>query len=264
MLKIGICGISGRMGRSILGVLLERGHTLGAAFESQSSKYFGQDAGSLIQAKNLDVKIKDINEHDLHNVDGVIDFSSPSASISLVEYMKKEKKPLVIGTTGFSADQMKKMDEAARDIPLIVSPNMSIGVNVLFKLVEMASKALESGFDREVFEAHHKLKKDAPSGTAKKLIDILKNNSPTANPREIYDRSGIIGERKNDEIGVMVLRGGDIVGEHTVYFTGMGERLELTHRATNREILARGAVHAFEYLVNKSPGLYTMFDVLGI
>ena len=142
---------------------------------------------------------------------------------------------------------------------------MSLGVNLLFRLTEIAAKALQNEFDIEVFEAHHRLKKDAPSGTAKRLVDIIKSSvDELRSADEVHGRNGITGERKNDEIGVMAMRGGDIVGEHTVYFAGIGERIELTHRATRRDIFAAGAVRAIEFLIGKKPGVYTMFDVLGI
>lgn len=265
MIKAGICGIGGRMGRAILRLLLEKGHSLGAAFEVGTYPYIGKDAGYVISGDNLDVKVNPINRDDLSNVDGVIDFSNPEAGLELLEIMKELKKPLVIGTTGYTDEQKKKVADAAALIPVIISPNMSLGVNLLFKMAEIASKLLAEDFDVELFEAHHRNKLDAPSGTAKKLLEIIKENGPGLKDAPlVYDRSIKNQKRSDKEIGVQVLRGGDIVGEHTVFFTGAGERIELTHKAASREIFSRGAVLALEFLVDKAPGLYNMYDVLGL
>ncbi len=262
---IGVCGVSGRMGRAILNEVLNRGHAPGAAFEHESSPFFGRDAAAVLNRDAFNVMVSAISVDDVSRCDGVIDFSSPAASMRLLAAAKDAKRPLVIGTTGFTPDQRAAIDEAGRDIPVLFSPNMSLGVNLLFRLTEIAAKALQNEFDIEVFEAHHRLKKDAPSGTAKRLVDIIKSSvDELRSADEVHGRNGITGERKNDEIGVMAMRGGDIVGEHTVYFAGIGERIELTHRATRRDIFAAGAVRAIEFLIGKKPGVYTMFDVLGI
>lgn len=251
------------MGRAILELLLSKGHTLGAAFETDGYPALGTDAGSLINRGSLGVAIKAMNSDDIRRVDCIIDFSNTKATLKLIYLLKEAKKPVVIGTTGFTDDEKKKIKEAAKDIPVLMSPNMSLGINLLFKLTETAARVLGKDFDIEVFEAHHKQKIDAPSGTAKKLLDIIKDTVSHLNDAPlVYDRSVKNEKRSNKEIGVQVLRGGDIVGEHTVYFVGMGERIELTHRATSREILARGAVSAFEFLASKKPGLYDMNDVL--
>jgi 4-hydroxy-tetrahydrodipicolinate reductase len=266
MSRVGICGISGRMGRAISRILLERGHTITAAFEAQSSPFIGKDISVLLQNRgDTGITIAVMNESDLKNVDVMIDFSVPEATLSLLDLLKKRRIPIVIGTTGFSQDGVKRIEEASKDLPVLLSPNMSVGVNLLFKLTEIASKAFKGEYDIEVFEAHHRFKKDAPSGTAKKLVEIIKNAVPgLSNAQEISGREGMVGERGDKEIGVMAMRGGDIVGEHTVYFIGMEERIELTHRAASRDTFARGAVRVMEYLIDKKPGLYNMFDVLGI
>ena len=266
MLKIGICGIGGKMGKTIFNILIEKGHKLEAAFENDTYPDLGIDAGRLINGNNFNVKINIINKKDLEALDGVIDFSNPKATLKLLGFMIETKKPIVIGTTGFADDEKKKIYDAAKYIPVLFSPNMSLGVNLLFKLTELASKVLANDFDVEVFEAHHKLKIDAPSGTAKKLLNIISSSAPSLNSAPlVYDRSINNEKRKTNEIGVQVMRGGDIVGEHTVYFAGMGERIELTHRATSRDIFARGAVTAMEFLASgKQPGLYDMNNVLGI
>ncbi|MFC1668809.1 4-hydroxy-tetrahydrodipicolinate reductase [Spirochaetota bacterium] len=263
-MKIGICGICGRMGMAILKILLEREHQLGAAFDNDSSVFYGKDAGLLIGRMDVGVKITSLNEN-IGDVDVLVDFSSPAATLKLLDLAVAEKKPIVIGTTGFSDEEKEVIKDASSKIPVLLSPNMSIGVNILFKLTEIAAKALENKFDVEVFEAHHRLKKDAPSGTAKALVDIVKESVPVLNnAAEISGREGMVGERTGNEIGVMAMRGGDIIGEHTVFFVGNGERIELTHRAIDRDVLARGAVLAVEYLNGKDSGLYSMFDVLGL
>lgn len=265
MLTVGVCGVCGRMGGAVLRELLSRGHAIGAAFDAPSSRFFGSDAAKVLNTEPLGVVIRSLDEGGFAGLDGVIDFSSPAASVRCVELALAAGKPLVIGTTGLSAEQRTRVEAAGAHIPLLVSPNMSVGVNLLFRLAEIAAATLGKDFDVEVFEAHHRFKKDAPSGTAKRLIDIVKSSSKRlSTASEAYDRSRGLVERGDEEIGVMTLRGGDIVGEHTLYFVGMGERLELTHRAQSRDILSRGAVKALEFLIGRKPGLYSMFDVLGI
>jgi 4-hydroxy-tetrahydrodipicolinate reductase len=263
-MKIGICGICGRMGVTILKLSRERGHTLVAAFDHDKAPMFGCDAGALVNMQNMNVTVASVNAMDAGKCDCIIDFSSPAATMKLLDTAKAVKKPLVIGTTGLSADENDRIKQAAAEIPVLFSPNMSLGVNLLFKLTEVAAGALSSDYDVEIFEAHHRLKKDAPSGTAKRLLEIVRAGMKgLGGAKEVAGRSGMTGERTKNEIGVHAMRGGDIVGEHTVYFTGIGERIELTHRATSREILAKGAVSALEFLAGKSAGLYSMYDVLG-
>jgi 4-hydroxy-tetrahydrodipicolinate reductase len=261
--KIGVFGASGRMGRAVLRMALERGHTVGGAFEAPSSPFIGRDAGELVMASATGVLVSALTPEGLKNCDVVVDFSAPAATRLLIEQALSVNVPLVICPTGFDEAGKKNIQEASRKIPVIFSPNMSIGVNIMFKLVEQAARALNEGFDIEVFESHHRMKKDAPSGTARHLIDIIKSAIPRLN-KEVHGREGITGERTNDEIGVQVLRGGDIVGEHTVFYISSEERIEITHRAATREVFAKGAVKAAEFLKGKKPGLYTMNDVLGI
>lgn len=264
-MKIGICGAGGKMGKAVLDVMLSRGHVLGAAFEIESSPLIGLNLCSKESQKDLNVKINPINKDDLAEVDGIIDFSGPDATLNLIGHLKGNPRPLVIGTTGFSDEARRKIEESSGKMPVVLSPNMSLGVNLLFKLVEIASRTLGDDFDIEIFEAHHRFKKDAPSGTAKKLLEIVKSSAASLHEApDVYDRTGRKEMRNDNEIGMMVMRGGDIVGDHTVHFVGMGERIELTHRASSREILAKGAVLAMEFLKDKGPGLYNMFDVLGI
>ncbi len=263
-MRIGICGICGRMGVSILKTALERGHSLAAAFDHSGVPLFGRDAGALVNMKDLGVMVASINEEDLARCDGIIDFSSPAATMQLLDAAAALKKPLVIGTTGLSEVETGRIRKAAGVVPVLFSPNMSVGVNVLFRLTEIAAGVLGPDYDIEIFEAHHRFKKDAPSGTAKRLVEIIKSAMKgLTGAKEVDGRSGMTGERTNSEIGVHAMRGGDIVGEHTVYFATAGERIELTHRATSRDILAKGAVTAMEFCAGKSAGLYSMYDVLG-
>jgi 4-hydroxy-tetrahydrodipicolinate reductase len=195
-----------------------------------------------------------------------IDFTSPDVSVKFVEECKNLGIAAVIGTTGFSSTQIERIEEISKDIPILLSPNMSLGVNLLFKITEIATEILKDrGYDIEIFEIHHRFKKDAPSGTAMKLAEIIAEKiGKKLEDVAVYGRQGIIGERKPEEIGVLAARMGDVVGDHTVFFATLGERIELTHRATSRETFARGAVEAAKWIIGKEPGLYNMFDVLGI
>ncbi len=265
MLTVGVCGVCGRMGGAVLRELRSRGHALGAAFDAPSSRFFGSDAAVILNTEPLGVVIRSLDEGDFAGLDGVIDFSSPAASVRCVELALAAKKPLVIGTTGLSAEQRTRVEAAGAHIPLLLSPNMSVGVNLLFRLAEIAAATLGKDFDVEVFEAHHRFKKDAPSGTARRLIDIVKSSSKRLSPAaEAYDRSRGSAERRDEEIGVMTLRGGDIVGEHTVIFGGIGERLEFIHRAHSRDNFAKGALRAAKWIVSQRNGFYDMQDVLGL
>ncbi len=261
---VGICGIYGRMGGTILRILIDRGHTVGAGFDVKKTGKLSFYGDTVVNVQSLE-KGAEIDMDELREVDGFIDFSSPGATLKLTAIAAEMGKPVVTGTTGFTENEAETVRAVSEKIPLLFSPNMSVGVNLLFKLTEIASKAVRNEYDIEIFEAHHKFKKDAPSGTAKRLVQIIKENiDDLRDCREVTGRDGITGERSKNEIGIMAMRGGDIVGEHTVFYTGMGERIELTHRATSRDTFAMGAVKAMEFLVDKKPGLYSMFDVLGL
>lgn len=263
-MNIGVSGIGGRMGAAILRIAVERGHTLSAAFDADNSTVISKNAKEIVASPLADCVISGIDEAALKRCDAVIDFSAPAATMKLVEMLYDVKKPLVIGTTGFTGEQVAGINKAADAFPVILSPNMSLGVNLLFKLTEIASRALSTDYDVEILEAHHRFKKDAPSGTAKRLLDEVKRNmSGLADASDVNGREGITGERTDKEIGLHAVRGGSIVGEHTVFYIGMDDRLELTHRASSRDVFARGAVSAAEFLAGKEPGLYTMYDVLG-
>jgi 4-hydroxy-tetrahydrodipicolinate reductase len=253
------------MGRSVARISLERKHTIAAAFEADGSPFIGKDIGELIGGSAVGSSVSPISDELLKKCDVVIDFSSPAASMLLLDKAVVSGTPVVICPTGFDDEKKNRIYEAAKKIPVIFSPNMSVGVNVMFRLVEMASRLLAEGYDIEVFEAHHRMKKDAPSGTARKLIDVIKAAIPRLSKgKEVNGRDGIVGERTNDEIGVQVMRGGDIVGEHTVFYISPEERIEITHRAATRDVFAKGAVRSAEFLIGKKPGHYTMDDVLEI
>lgn len=257
MKRLGICGFGGRMGQTIFSIIQERQHSLKSAFDAESSPLFGQNVID-------DIEVSGISSSALKDTDAVIDFSSPSATMRLLEEACISKTSVVIGTTGFSKEQEDLIHKYSEKTAILWTPNMSVGVNLLFKLVETAAKSIPAGYDIEIFEAHHKYKKDAPSGTANKLYSIVKENCPRLKDAEKNcSREGLVGERPENEIGMQVMRGGDIVGEHTLYFNGIGERIEITHRATDRRTFAEGAVTAAEFLCGKEPGLYNMFDVLG-
>jgi 4-hydroxy-tetrahydrodipicolinate reductase len=198
--------------------------------------------------------------------DLVIDFSLRDATRPLAELAEEHGKPMVIGTTGHDTDDREAIEKIGSRIPMVWAGNFSTGVNLLFYLTQQTARVLgpQSGFDPEVIEMHHRLKKDAPSGTADRLLEILKDSRKLGDEDVLHGRSGMIGERKDSEIGSHALRGGDVVGEHTVMFAGIGERIELTHRATDRTIFATGALKAAKWVVSQQPGLYSMQDVLGL
>jgi 4-hydroxy-tetrahydrodipicolinate reductase len=195
--------------------------------------------------------------------DVAIDVSQPLGTIAIANRCVAHETPLVIGTTGHSADQLNQLRSSATRIPVLLSPNFSVGVNLLFWLVEKSSEILGADFDAEILELHHRLKKDAPSGTAKRLGEIIANTRSLEYDKAArHGRSGLAGERQRSEIGMHAIRGGDIVGEHTVYFAGTGERIELTHRASSRDTFAKGALRAASWLIGKPAGWYDMRDVL--
>ncbi len=224
----------------------------------------GQAIRAIAAAENVEVIAKlDVgNPVTTGDADAVIDFSSVTAVEEICAAAKATRTPLIIGTTGHSAEQRRMIEATARALPIVLASNFSVGVNALFSLTEQAAKILGEPFDLEIVETHHRMKKDAPSGTAKTLIEILQR---TRKPERLrHGREGMIGERDKSEIGVHSVRGGDVVGDHTVIFAGDGERLELTHRASSRETFARGALRAARWAIGKPAGLYSMRDVLGL
>jgi 4-hydroxy-tetrahydrodipicolinate reductase len=266
MIKIAVCGAAGRMGgRIIVAVHEAEGVELSAALERPGHPMLGQDAGLVAGCGLLDVKISDNLNEAVKGCDVLIDFTTPKVSLKNLELCGLFRKSIVIGSTGFSPEERALAAELAKDIPAVLAPNMSVGVNVCFKVLADIAKILGNDFDVEIVEAHHRLKKDAPSGTAIRMGEVVagalgRDYQEVAN----CHREGITGERTMAEIGMQTIRGGDIVGDHTVYFIGMGERIELTHRAHTRDMFSRGSVRAAKWVVDRKPGLYDMQDVLGL
>jgi len=265
-LQIAVLGVSGRMGRALLTAIDEApGTKLGGATASPNSRWLGKDAGDATGGVKRDVTVEADPAAALRNAQVAIDFTLPEATAANLAACVAARCPVVIGTTGHTEAVRAQIAEAAQSIPVVMAPNMSLGVNLLLKLVELAANKLDADYDIEVFEAHHRNKKDAPSGTALAL------GAAAADGRDVklsdaaeYSRHGNTGARERGSIGFSVFRGGDVVGDHTVTFAGIGERIELTHRASDRLAFARGAVKAAQWLVGKSPGLYSMQDVLGL
>ncbi|MEI6051805.1 MAG: 4-hydroxy-tetrahydrodipicolinate reductase [Opitutaceae bacterium] len=234
-------GSRGRMGQAIATAATEAGVRIGAAVDADD----------------------DIARH-VPQCDVIIDFSSHHATHSLLELAVAHKKPIVIGTTGHSAEDKVRLLALAEKVPCVWAGNFSIGVNLLFALTRRASAILGADYDVEVIEMHHRFKKDAPSGTAARLLEIIMEERKLTTEALRHGREGITGERTPNEIGIHALRGGDVVGDHTVMFAALGERLELTHKASDRGIFARGSLRAAQWLIGRKSGLYDMQDVLGL
>jgi 4-hydroxy-tetrahydrodipicolinate reductase len=261
-----VCGAAGRMGRTLIRLVHEHPDAaLRAAVETSGHPAVGSDAGDLAGVGTSGVRISD-DYAAVATADTVtLEFTSPQATLAHLRVAVETGAAIVIGTTGYDAEEQRELDRLAPQTRSVVAANMSVGVNVLLKLVAMAAAALGADFDPEIVEIHHRLKVDAPSGTALALGRALA--APLGRTLETdarFGRQGVIGKRTGSEIGIMALRGGDAVGDHTVIFAGMGERLELTHRAQSRDCLARGALRAALWLAGKPKGRYGMADVLGI
>jgi len=266
MIRVAVAGVAGRMGSRIAQLVGEtEGIELVGGFERPDHPAVGRELAECIGGAKTGLSVLGSVSEVLKGADVVIDFTSASASCANLEAAASAGKPMVIGSTGFSSEQLQRARELTRDIACVLAPNMSMGVNVLFKIVADVARMLGDEFDIEIVEAHHRFKKDAPSGTAVKLAQVaaeaLERNLDHVG---VYARHGLIGERTQQEIGIQTVRAGDIVGEHTVTFGGMGERIELTHRAHSRDNFARGALRAAQWVVSRPPGLYDMQNVLGI
>jgi len=268
MIKAVVAGAAGRMGSRVINVLSSsEGIRLSAAIERKAHPLLGQDScgPAGLPAGGVLTVITDDLVAALKAGDVLIDFTVPEKSLEHIKTCADLGKPLVVGTTGFSKEQMGEINKHVQNIPCVLSPNMSIGVNLCFKILAEIAKTIGDDYDMEIVEAHHRMKKDAPSGTAVKMAQVIAQ-AVNRNLDEVgvYARKGMIGERSNKEIGIQTLRAGDIVGEHTVMFAGKGERIEITHRAHSRDTFAAGAVRAAKWVVGKKPGLYDMQDVLGL
>jgi 4-hydroxy-tetrahydrodipicolinate reductase len=263
-MKAIVVGAAGRMGGRIILTLNETPSIkLYRAIERPDHPLIGRDVGELHGLGKMGIPLegKLIKEEG----DVVIDFSSPKASMESLEFARETKLAIVIGTTGLSQEQIGRMKELSKDVRCVFSPNMSVGMNVMFRVVQEVAEVLGSEYDVEILEAHHHLKKDSPSGTAVKLGELIAKALGRDFSRVgIFGRKGMVGERTKEEIGMQVIRAGDIVGEHTVFFGGIGERLEIVHRAHSRDNFARGAVRAALWVVHQPNGLYDMQDVLGL
>ena len=265
MTRIAVTGAAGRMGKTLVQAIHEEtGITLGAAFERADSSLIGVDVGELAGIGNIGVKLSSDLSAELERFDTLIDFSIPDATLSAVTSCAEAGKRLVIGTTGFDDAGLAIIRTAAELTPLMMAPNMSVGVNLCFRLIEMAAAVLGDDVDVEIIEAHHRHKIDAPSGTAVRMGEILSRVlDRELSEVAVFGREGIVGERDRRTIGFSSVRAGDIVGEHTVLFAGSGERIEVTHRASSRSNFAQGALRAAKFLENQPNGLFDMQDVLG-
>ena len=263
MIKIGITGAGGRMGKSLVRACqMHQGVRLVSATVRPGSPLAGMDAGEVAGIPATGVPATEALAEDL---DVVIDFTAPAASRAHVDWCRRHGKPVVIGTTGFDTSERSGIERAAQDIPIVWAPNMSVGINLCFRLAEIAAQAVGQTSDIEIIEAHHRHKQDAPSGTALRLGEKIA--LALGRPLEelaVYERHGHTGPRPDNAIGFSAVRGGDIVGEHTVLFACEGERIEITHRAGSRLNFAHGALRAATWLAAKEPGLYDMQDVLGL
>lgn len=265
MSKIAISGASGRMGLNLIKACEQNSSAyLSVALEREGSDSLGKDAGLIAGIQAQAVEVVSVIEGLDDSFDVLVDFTRPDVCLEKLAFCVAKNKAMVIGTTGFSDQQKQQIKQAAESIPVVFAPNMGVGVNVTLKLLEMAAKAMGDEVDIEVIEAHHRHKVDAPSGTALGMGEAIVNAlGTTLEEKAVYAREGITGERVKGSIGFSTIRGGDIVGEHTVMFIGEGERVEITHKATSRMTFASGAIKAACWLSDKKAGLYNMQDVLG-
>ena len=266
MINVIVCGGCGKMGSKVARLIHQNEDMkLAGIIESPSHPQKEKDWGIAVGLGESGIIVKDNLEEIIQNADQIVEFTNPQVSLKHLEIVSKYKKAMIMGTTGFSSEEIKKINKLAQGIPFLLSPNMSLGVNLLFKLAAETATALNDDYDIEIVEAHHRFKKDAPSGTAKKLAqEIAKAKGVNLDEVAIYGREGIIGERKRGEIGIHSIRSGDITGEHTVMFTALGERLELTHKAHSRDTFAYGTIQAIKFMEAKSADFYNMKDVLKI
>lgn len=263
-LRVAIAGSSGKMGRMLIEVLQDASDLqLAVALDRADSPDLGRDSGEFLGRKTGVTIGSDLSR--LASADVLIDFTRPLATLAHVQACLQRRVRMVIGTTGFDAEGRKAIEDAAGSIPIVFAPNMSIGVNATFKLLEVAARILATGYDIEIVEAHHRQKVDAPSGTALKMGEVIAAaQGRRLDEVAVFARHGETGARKEGSIGFSSIRGGDIVGDHSVLFAGTGERIEITHRSASRMTYAVGALRAARFLADRSAGLYDMHDVLGV
>ncbi|MBI4988036.1 MAG: 4-hydroxy-tetrahydrodipicolinate reductase [Rhodocyclales bacterium] len=264
-MKIAIAGSSGRMGRTLIEAVLNAADMqLAAALEQPGSAFLGKDAGELVGSP-CGVNITSDFDAALANADCLIDFTRPDGTLAHLASCHKRGVAMIIGTTGLETVQKLVIQDASHSIPIVFAPNMSVGVNLVFKLLDTAARVLSQGYDIEVIEAHHRHKVDAPSGTALRMGEVVAEAlGRDLSKCAVYGREGVTGERDSSTIGFATVRGGDIVGDHTALFAGIGERVEITHKASSRMSFALGSLRAARFLVGKRNGLYDMQDVLGL
>ncbi|MDP1685541.1 4-hydroxy-tetrahydrodipicolinate reductase [Hydrogenophaga sp.] len=263
--RVCVAGASGRMGQMLVEALRSSGDCqLSGALDIPDSPMLGQDAAGFTGRASGVLITADLAEG-LRGSQVLIDFTRPEGTLGHLRECVKHSVNAVIGTTGFSDAQKAEIAEAAKSIAIMMAPNMSVGVNVTLKLLEMAAKAMSTGYDIEIIEAHHRHKVDAPSGTALKMGEVIADAlGRDLKDCAVYSREGVTGERDPSSIGFATIRGGDIVGDHTVLFAGIGERIEITHKSSSRVTYAQGSLRAVRFLSGKPAGLYDMFDVLGL
>jgi 4-hydroxy-tetrahydrodipicolinate reductase len=267
MARVVVCGAMGRMGRAILGILKDRPHglVLSGALETPGHPLLGQDAFEAAGAGKADVAVTSDFPSAIARADVAIDFTHAVSSVAHAKEAAAAGKPIVIGSTGLTKEQTGEIRSAAETIACVLSPNMSVGVNLMFRVAADVARVLGDDYDVEIVETHHRFKKDSPSGTAVKLADAVAGAlGRDMKEAGVYGRRGMVGERTRKEIGVFAVRAGDVVGEHTLVFGGIGERFEITHRAHSRDTFARGAVRAASWIIGKPAGLYDMRAVLGV
>jgi 4-hydroxy-tetrahydrodipicolinate reductase len=266
MINIIVSGAAGRMGSRIIALSRDlKDIRLCGALENKNHPAIGRDIGEIIGIGSLGVALTDDARNVSEKADVLIDFSSTSATIECLRNLTDKPLPVVIGTTGFSKDETGYISLYAQKTPCVLAPNMSVGVNLLLKILADIAKVTGDDYDVEIIEAHHRMKKDAPSGTAMKMAHVIAS-ALNRNLEEtgVFARHGLIGERTQKEIGIQTIRAGDIVGEHTVLFGTLGERIEITHKASSRDTFARGALKAALWVYKQTPGLFDMQDVLGL
>lgn len=263
--RIGIVGASGRMGRMLIEATLKDDQlALAGAFDLPGSPFIGKTAGDLVGMAS-DVVVTDDLAAGLKQVDCLIDFTRPQGTLVHLDLCRQAGVGIVIGTTGFEAEGKAAIAAAANEIPVVFAPNMAVGVNLVFKLLDTAARILNQGYDIEIVEAHHRMKIDAPSGTALRMGEVLANAlERDLKECAVYGREGVTGERDPSTIGFATVRGGDIVGDHTVMFCGLGERVEVTHKASSRQPYALGSLRAARFIAGRKNGLFDMQDVLGL
>lgn len=265
-INIAIPGAGGRMGRTLIEACCQAdGAVLSVATEKRGSSVLGVDAGELVGVDKLGVVIGEDLSSVTNDFDVLIDFTVPEVTLKHLDICRQNKKKIVIGTTGFTEEQKQQIIDAANDIAVVFAPNMSVGVNLCFKLLDLAARVMGDDVDIEVIEAHHRHKIDAPSGTALRMGEVVADALGRDLAKcAVYGREGQTGERDRGTIGFETIRAGDIVGEHTVMFADIGERVEITHKASSRMTFAKGAVRAAGWVMDKETGLFDMQDVLGL